>query len=204
MDWKEQSQRVGIGAELGSDLGQVIDYVKSEVGQGTEYDNGLVRVVLSNRGCYYQFVDMPEEFSGAIGSAFKSDFVGSRQAIDLIDRTYRMVSQADESNTREISLLVIYERDAMFNSQGIYLYQQISRKQEKVGPSIAGNYQPGTLPLFFKLKVDSDLAIPVLGNDKGILFFVAHLTDQHLLVEIPYSEARIADLSQAPNSRMIH
>ena len=66
MDWKEQSQRVGIGAELGSDLGQVIDYVKSEVGQGTEYDNGLVRVVLSNRGCYYQFVDMPEEFSGAI------------------------------------------------------------------------------------------------------------------------------------------
>ncbi|NIR00525.1 MAG: hypothetical protein GTN78_10035, partial [Gemmatimonadales bacterium] len=49
----------------------MIDYIKDQVGEGREYTNDLVRVVLSDRGCYYEFRDLPEEFSGAVGSGFR-------------------------------------------------------------------------------------------------------------------------------------
>src|SRR4030067_1149874 len=39
----------------------MIDYIKEQVGEGYEYANDLVRVVLSDRACYYEICTMPEE-----------------------------------------------------------------------------------------------------------------------------------------------
>jgi hypothetical protein len=67
-----------------------------------------------------------------------------------------------------------------------------------------GLYRPGALPLFFKLKVDSDLAEPLLGTRKGVLFFVANLSDQHLLVRIPHQGPNVTDLNEAQGPRVVH
>jgi hypothetical protein len=67
-----------------------------------------------------------------------------------------------------------------------------------------GIYRPAALPLFYKLKVDSDLAEPLLGTRKGVLFFVANLSDQHLLVRIPHNGPGVTDLNEVARPRLVH
>ena len=45
----------------------MIAYIKEMVGEGIEYRNGIVRVVVSETGAYYELTDLPEEFFGAVG-----------------------------------------------------------------------------------------------------------------------------------------
>lgn len=184
----------------------MIDYIKAQVGEGCEYLNDLVRVVLSERGCYYEFRDMPEEFSGAVGSGFRHEFIGSAQATEVLAKIQQMVEMSDESNTREMALLVVYSREGLYNREETYIYHQSAEEEseEAIGPLTSGRFQAGVLPLFFKLKVDSELALPLLGARRGVLFFVANLTDQHLLVRIPHEGVGITDLSQVPASQLVH
>lgn len=67
-----------------------------------------------------------------------------------------------------------------------------------------GIYRPKLLPLFFKLKIDSDLAEPLLGCRRGVLFFVANLSDQHLLVRIPHQGPGVTDLNEVTGPRVIN
>ena len=67
-----------------------------------------------------------------------------------------------------------------------------------------GVYRPHVLPLFFKLKIDSDLAEPLLGARRGVLFFVSNLTDQHLLVRIPHVGDGVTDLNEVTGSRVVN
>ncbi len=72
----------------------MIDYIKDQVGEGNEYVNNLVRVVLSERGCYYEFRDMPEEFSGAVGSGFRWEFVGTKGGLELLEKAHQGCARA--------------------------------------------------------------------------------------------------------------
>jgi len=184
----------------------MIDYIKDQVGQGSEYINDLVKVVVSEKGCYYEFREMPEEFSGAVGSGFKYEFIGSSKALEVLARLQEMVEDADEINTRELALLVVYSRDGLYNRDETYIYHNglDADAEEPVEPVISGRLRPGVVPLFFKIKVDSDLALPLLGARRGVMFFVANLTDQHLLVSIPHEGAGVTDLSQVPASELVH
>jgi hypothetical protein len=182
----------------------MIDYIKEQVGEGYEYANDLVRVVLSDRGCYYEFRNMPEEFSGAVGSGFQHEFVTTATGLALMEQIHQLVLQATEADTRELSLLCIYGHDALLNRENTYVHHRSVAEEGDEGPVTIGNYRPGVLPLFFKLKVDSDLALPFLGAGRGVLFFVANLTDQHLLVRIPHQGPGVTDLNHVPASQMIH
>lgn len=183
----------------------MIDYIKDQVGEGSEYLNDLVRVVLSETGCYYEFRDMPEEFSGAVGSGFKHEFVGSTQARELLEKIQDMVENADDSNTRELALLVVYSREGLYNRDETFIYHNgADDDSDEFEPIASGRLKPGVMPLFFKIKVDSDLALPLLGTRRGVMFFVANLTDQHLLVSIPNEGSGVTDLGQIPASQLIH
>jgi len=182
----------------------MIDYIKEQVGQGREYSNELVRVVISERGCYYEFVHMPEEFSGAVGTGFKYEFAGTQVGLEMMEKIQQIIAQADDSNTRELSLLAIYSREGIFAREDTYIYHHALADGEEEGPVTVGHFRPGVLPLFFKVKLDSDLALPLLGARKGVLFFVTNLTDQHLLVRIPQHGLGLTDLSQIPTSQMVH
>jgi hypothetical protein len=182
----------------------MIDYIKDQVGEGREYANNLVRVVLSERGCYYEFRDMPDEFSGAVGSGFRYQFMGTQEALALLQRVHDLVAAADSSDTREISLMVIYGWDGLFRREDAFIYHWLRQAGDDEGPVVVGLYRPQVLPLFFKLKIDSGLAEPVLGVRKGVLFFVANLSDQHLVVKIPHLGPDVTDLGEKPESRVVH
>jgi hypothetical protein len=183
----------------------MIDYIKDQVGPGAEYLNDLVRVVLSERGCYYEFLEMPEEFSGAVGSGFRYEFVGSEQAVGILEKLRQLVELSSPENTREIALLVVYSRNGLYDPEETYVYHLSNEEGEEAGEVVtSGCLRTGALPIFFKIKVDSDLALPLLGVKRGVLFFVANMSDQHLLVRIPHEGSGVTDLAQVPASQLIH
>ena len=182
----------------------MIDYIKDQVGPGREYSNGLVRVVLSEKGCFYEFVDMPEEFSGAVGSGFLYEFVGTREGLELAEKLHEITQRVDDSNTRELSLLMIYRWEGMFRRQDTFIYHHSSGPEQEAPLFTIGSYQPGALPLFLKVKGDSDLLLPIFGVRRGVLFFVSNLTDQHLLVRIPHQGPGFTDLTELPSSAHVH
>jgi len=200
----EQFQLALLRAEARRKYQVLINYIKQQVEPGYEYANELVRVVLSERGCYYEFVDLPEEFSGALGSGFTHEFIGSADALALADRIHRMSQACTEQNTREFSLLAVYERQGLFSREGTYIYHRAHRGDEDIGPLTVGCPREQTLPLFLKLKADCDLVAPLFGVPRGVMFLVANLSDQHLLVTIPQAGSGVTDLAQAPSSEMVN
>jgi hypothetical protein len=202
MAWRQSEVRPQ--AEAGHGYQAMIDYIKDQVGEGREYVNNLVRVVLSERGCYYEFRDMPDEFSGAVGSGFRYEFIGTQQALALLDRVHDLVIGPETPDTKETSLMVIYGWDGLFRREDAFIYHWLRQPSEDEGPVVVGLYRPRVLPLFFKLKIESDLAEPILGVRKGVMFFVANLSDQHLVVRIPHLGPDVTDLSETPEGRVIH
>ena len=182
----------------------MIDYIKDQVGDGSEYTNDLVRVVLSDRGCYYEFRDLPEEFSGAVGSGFRYEFIGTEQGLLLATKIHDMALGPESADTHELSLMAIYGWDGVFKPDDTFVYHWRSYGCEEEGPTMLGMFRPDVLPMFFKLKADSDLVEPILGTRKGVLFFVANLGDQHLLVKIPHQGPGITDLNEVGGQRLIH
>lgn len=203
MNWREQELPL-LREESRHEYQMMIDYIKDQVGEGREYMNDLVRVVLSDRGCYYEFRDMPEEFSGAVGSGFRYDFIGTQKSLELLEAIHSLALGPESADTHEISLMVIYGWDGLFRREDAFVYHWTRYEEREEGPAVAGVYRPAVLPLFFKLKVDSDLAEPLLGTRKGVLFFVANLSDQHLLVRIPHEGPGVTDLNEVTGVRTIH
>jgi hypothetical protein len=203
-EWNEQLHLALLRAEARRKYQVLINYIKQQVEPGYEYANELVRVVLSERGCYYEFVDLPEEFSGALGSGFTHQFIGSTEALALAERIHCISRACTEHNTREFSLLAVYERQGLFSREGTYIYHQAHRDGDDIGPLTVGCHRERTLPLFFKLKADCDLVVPIFGVTRGVLFIAANLSDQHLVVNIPQAGSGATDLSQAPTSEMVH
>lgn len=203
MSWRERELPL-LEAQGRPEYQVMIDYIKDQVGEGREYLNDLVRVVLSERGCYYEFRDLPEEFSGAVGSGFRYEFVGTREGLDLLQAVHDLALGPESPDTHEMSLMTIYSWDGMFRPEDTFIYHWRKDGGREEGPVMVGIYRPEVLPIFFKVKIDSDLAEPLLGVSKGVLFFVANLSDQHLLVRIPHQGPGVTDLNEVSGARTIH
>jgi hypothetical protein len=203
MDWR-QRELASLRNESRHEYRAIIEYIKNQVGEGREYVNDMVRVVLSDRGCYYEFRDMPEEFSGAVGSGFSYEFLGTKDSLDLLARMHTLAMSPETADTHEISLMMIYGWDGLFRREDAFIYHWSRYGNHEEGPAVIGIYRPEVLPLFFKLKVDSDLAEPLVGFRKGVLFLVANLSDQHLLVRIPHQGPSVTDLNDVTGPRTIH
>ncbi len=203
MNWRDRELPLS-GQPGRPDYQVMIDYIKDQVGNGSEYTNDLVRVVLSERGCYYEFRDLPEEFSGAVGSGFRYEFIGTSKGLDIVRKVHDLAMGPESADTHELSLMVIYDWDGIFKPEDTFIYHWRSYGCEEEGPTMMGIFKPDILPIFFKLKADSDLVEPLLGTRKGVLFFVANLSDQHLLVKIPHQGAGVTDLNEVTGHRLIH
>ncbi len=203
MDWRQRElPEYGQSARLEYQV--MIDYIKDQVGVGSEYQNDLVRVVFSDRGCYYEFRDLPEEFSGAVGSGFHHEFCGTSHGLLLANKIHSIAMGPESADTHELSLMAIYSWDGVFRPDDTFVYHWRSYGGEEEGPVMMGMFRPDVLPIFFKLKADSDLVEPILGTRKGVLFFVANLSDQHLLVKIPHQGPGVTDLNEMNGQRIIH
>lgn len=179
-------------------------YVKQQVGEGMEFSNEIVRAVVSSNGCYYEFRELPEEFSGALGE-FNHRFVGFTETLQLLERFYQLPHTEFFRTVREVSLFVVYDRLDWMSYQNIYAYHfQRSARGDRVVEEVRGAIQRHQLPRFFKLRLIASQAPEGLSFASGMMFFIANPGERHLLVEIPYTQGSVSDLMARPLSSQMH
>ena len=95
-----------------------IALIKERVGEGVVYRNDVVTVVVSEAGAYYELIDLPEEFGGASGAHLDRHFLTEAEATALLERTINALPQADVTNTRHVSVLILYTRRGLADRSG--------------------------------------------------------------------------------------
>lgn len=179
-------------------------YVKQQVGEGMEFSNEIARAVLSSNGCYYEFRELPEEFSGALGE-FTHHFVGVQDTLNLLERLYYLPRTDFIHKVTELSLLVVYDRFDWISYQNIYAYHfQRSALGERRIEDVRGTIRHGQLPRFFKLRLLAEHAPEGLLFACGMAFFIANPGERHLLVQVPYTHSSVSDLIARPLSVQLH
>jgi len=181
-----------------------IQYIKEMVGEGIEYRNTVVRVVVSEAGAYYELNDLPEEFFGAVGEDLVRRFVAPSEAIALLTRAVEATQRVTPENTRYLSILTLYKRRGLVDKKNCFLFDYAPHETPQIVPRTIGKFQPDVMPLFFKIKMEADFAAEVLGFQGGIAFCMANAGDRHLLIQVLPSDGQLTDLSALPISETIH
>lgn len=182
----------------------MIDYIKARVGEGTEYRNGIARVVVSETGAYCELNDLAEEFTGAAGAAVQRRFVKPAEAFDLVTRAAAAIPLIRSDNTRHFALFCLYSRRGLVDSKDCYIYEyRASESDPQPAPLEIGVFRPDVIPGFFKVRVDADLAQEVLDLPRGVVFSIANTRERHLQVFVPFDESTVTDLNEAPGGDIV-
>ncbi len=182
----------------------MITYLKDKVGEGVEYRNSVARVIVSDAGAYCELNDLPEEFSGAVGPDVHARSVAPDEAIQLLTRAFDALMQANRENTRHCSLLALYARRGIMDRKNCYVFEyRVGDDEAMSRPLVIGQFQPGVMPLFFKIKIDADFASQALDMPRGMVFCIANAGDRHLLVRVPFTGQQVTNLSDLPLSETV-
>jgi hypothetical protein len=181
-----------------------IALLKERVGEGTTYRNSVAQVVVSEEGAYYELNDLPEEFGGAAGENVNYRFVTESEAAAHLDRAVDALPRANWENTRHISVFALYSRRGLADRKNCYVYE--FRPEEYAPerpPLVIGTFQPGVMPLFFKVKIDADFAQEALGMERGMMFCMANAGDRNLLVRAPFIGTEVHDLNDLSSTETL-
>lgn len=181
-----------------------IALLKERVGEGILYRNGVVQVVVSDEGAYYELNDLPEEFGGAVGEHIERHFLAESEAIALLKRTVDSLSKANSENTRHISVFALYTRRGLADRKNCYVFEY--RPEEYAPdrlPLRIGQFREDVMPLFYKLKIDADFAAEAIDMPRGMVFCMANAGDRHLLIRVPFTGKEVYDLNDLPGSSSI-
>ena len=183
----------------------MINFIKEQVGEGIEYKNAVVRVVVSENGAYYELNDLPEEFCGAAGDELEHHFVAQKEAIALLTKAAAATSLVTEENTRQFQIIALYTRRGLVDRKNCYVYDfSPNEAKSRTMPLVIGKFQPDVMPLFFKVKMDAEFAQEVIGFSRSIVFCMANAGDRHLLVRILYGGDQVTDLGNLALSKTMH
>ncbi|OGD57321.1 hypothetical protein A2V71_00655 [Candidatus Berkelbacteria bacterium RBG_13_40_8] len=171
------------------------------IGPGVEYNNGFAKVLISKNGGYCQLIDVPWEFSSWLSSEGPAHtFVDTKTAWDIYRAIMENLEMLTTENTCHFDLLVIYNRN-LTEENAVFAYQYLVNEGVADIDSF-GKLQPENLPVFLKLKAESELLAPFCHNKIGILIMIPYLTDQHMTIAWSFDEK--ANLSREEINPTVH
>ena len=204
----EDSPFDALRAERQAQFGVSIDYVKAQVGPGTEYGNEAARAVVSPQGGWCQLTEMPEEFAGATGAGVTHRLLPRPELLATLARWNALLQAVirGDMQFRKLSLYALYEGGTLRNGHGLFVLDCALGR-----PVLAhGAFDPAVVPRFLKVCVHADndarLALEFGLPLRGVQFFlVPSHTDNGgaLLVTLAPSPGS-ADLSARPASPVAH
>ncbi len=180
----------------------MISYIKERVGNGVEYRNAVARIIVSDTGAYCELNDLPENFYGTLGDEVEQRFLTQKQALELLNRVYTAIPSVDAENTRSFSIFALYSRRGIVDRKNCYVYE--FNREQPHQPAEIGAFLPKTLPLFFKINLDSDFALNTIEVKRGIIFCLTTAGDRHIMIRIPFKGELVTDLGNLPTSNTIH
>ena len=186
-----------------------IAFVKQQVGEGVTYENSAVRVVVSERGAYYELKDMPEEFFGIAADDDDEPnlvraFVTQGEALEMIFRVNDAIERVTSENTRLFTMMVLYTRSGIIDRKNCFIYHYQNDHSGKAPvPTVVGFYNPVRMPLFYKIRMEGALAQEVLGVSRCVVFCMANAGDRHLMVTLPLT-GPMTDLTALPEPKIVN
>ncbi len=186
--------------------GLAIAYIKKRVGPGTEYANEVARAVLSEEGGYYQLAEMPEEFAGALGAGVSHRLIAPADTLTLLAQMQGFVEGllTGTQAVHSASLYALYAGGSLRSRRELFVLDQKPGEP----PFWHGQWQPGTLPRFLKLRLDCGALPPppALGLSQGVSFLLApqHRDDGHALFATLSRTPGTQDLSAPKTPAMMH
>ncbi len=182
-----------------------INMIKELVGEGIEYENSVVRVVVSETGAYYELKDLPEDFTGGIGDDMNRNFMSQKEAVTLLSRLFDARKRITQENTRQFIFMVIYTRTGIIDRKNCYIYDHRRSKWNPDDKDFEiGKFLPGVMPLFYKIRIDADFGEELIGFKRGIAFCMANAGDRHLILRLPNEGEYLTDLGGLPMSQTIN
>jgi hypothetical protein len=180
----------------------LIKIIKELVGPGQEYRNDFIRIVLSERGAYYQFPNDPNEFSGVVGH-YEHDFLDTEAGLKTIRDVVSRAKQDASVMAETFSILVLYEMyfATSFGYEDVYMLVCDPQISDTDGVVEQGTFRADELPEFYKIKWRRAKS-PILPYESGIMFFTRNIGDINMAVR--FSSPEYANLDYIPNSRAIH
>ncbi len=179
--------------ERQAQYGLAIAHIQEKVGLGTEYANEVARAVLSPAGGYCHLHEMPEEFTGVLGTGVTHRLISEAEAHLFMAQVKRLTDAvlAGSLPIQAYSLYALYAGGSLRTRRAMFVCDCPAGE----APFQQGQWQPETLPRFCKLRVDvSHSAFAALGLPQGGLVFLlppAHTDDGRcLLVTITRTPGR--------------
>lgn len=174
-----------------------IDYIKSRVG-GREFtvETGLLSFCRTEVGFWCQFKEVPEEFTGALGSEIIYENIGSSESHEFLAKIQSWMKDVSPDNTHVFEVLAFYGLD--YSNLDEQFWYQYPYEDQEIAFS-AGIIQK-QLPLYLKARIDSNLLVPTFGIQSWVLVFIK-LHDQHMLIRVPkdYTQDFVH-----PGSELVH
>ena len=202
---REKLELALLRAEHQKKFQMMIDYIKEQVGEGTEYQNSVARIVVSELGAYYELIDLPEEFAGACGPGVERSFIAEAEAIRLLEDAALAAETAASESARQMQILALYTRRGLVDRKNCYVVNYVQGSTYRPGQNVTGTLQHGVMPLFFKIKLDtvSNNLADSLGLRRSILVCIVTPGDRYPLIRIRLDSEQTTDLSSLAHSRTI-
>ena len=207
LDSREKLEIALIRAEAQKRFQVMIDYIKGAVGEGTAYNNGIARLVISPQGAYYELADLPEEFVGAVGRSVSPHFVSDRELLSILSTVESLTHTVAESGTSRLEIVAFYNRKGLADRKGCFIYEDCTEGNAgAVSPRTVGSYRSGVLPKCLKIRIDTtDPSVLALYNTGRFLLFAVSLTDERSpLVLVDTSTDPATELGTDLSRRTIH
>ncbi len=176
----------------------MIDFVKEQIGEGTQFSNPIGKLVCSEHGAYCELIDLPEEFAGAAGDGVDVVFVPRDYALELLNRAVEYAAKPLHSeDTRRIDIAAFYTRRGQIDRRGCYIYS-FERDEHSTKPrtKTIGSHRPDETPLYFKVRLDTSdtRATQILGVGRRLAFCLITSGDRSPLVLVGQRGAQLTDL----------
>jgi tetratricopeptide (TPR) repeat protein len=117
-------------------------------------------------GFVLEDADNPRNYTIYAGGPFQTARVSDEDISDLMGLIKQLLRMIDADNTRDIAVLVYYDRQTSF------VYQARFARGERVELDVDGQFIVTRVPRLFKMRVDSDLSTPYGDPMQGTLIYM--------------------------------
>lgn len=198
MDEIDPSQRLQLDVleeEYRRRHGVAIEWLKAQVGEGELFENEVGRVALSERGGWFECIDLPMEFSGAAGGPCERRYLSDTGLAQLTTDLIALASGEIPASVQSLGLLVLYSRAGVVNEREAFVYQlRRGTDGEPRKPIRAGEARPGALPALVRCRIESREPLPGIPLRKGTLVCLRGVGERNLLVLFSHDGDDVRDL----------
>src|SRR5258708_8842580 len=126
------------------------------------------------------------EFSGGVGEDISYRFVSDAEAIRTFTALHCAEAHVNVDNSRRYSLFALYASAGIADGRSVYAFRfELNMDGVRRKPQVVGAYQPGELPLIFRVRLDTDMEIPNFTPPPDVPFFLTAIAQQNLVASIP-------------------